>query len=69
MAFIDTSLAKAASADGTHDSTRYGNSRHSTRSFLAHHMECISHAAVHADAIAVANAAASLSFQLSMGLA
>ena len=47
----------------------YGGSRHSTRSFLAHHMECISHAAVHADAIAVANAAASLSFQLSMGLA
>jgi hypothetical protein len=50
------------------DHTRYGLSRASPREFYAHHAATISAAAVYSDAAYVVNAAASMSFLLSLGL-
>jgi hypothetical protein len=50
------------------DHTRYGLSRASPHEFYAHHAAAISAAAVYSDAAYVVNAAASMSFLLSLGL-
>jgi len=61
-------LARQARAPGTHDSTVYGTARSSARTFYPHHAAAISSSIVTADALTITNHAASLSFQLSMGL-
>ena len=61
-------LGRLASLKTTHDSTVYGTSRASPRDFYAHHSAAISAAIVYADAESVLNAAAHLSFSLSLGL-
>ena len=53
---------------GTHDATVYGTSRASPHCFYAHHVAAISSAIVHANALILLNAAASMSFKLSVGL-
>ena len=62
-------LSKQARAPTTHDSTRYGISRASPRSFYAHHIAAISAAIALADASSVLNGAAAMSFRLAIGLA
>jgi hypothetical protein len=62
-------LGKHARAPTTHDSTRYGLSRSSPRTFLAHHRAAISAAVVLADATTVLLAAPAMSFKLTMGMA
>ena len=59
---------KRATEPTTHDSTHYGISRASPKSFVAHHMAAISAAIVRADAVAVMPAAAAMSFKLSVGV-
>ena len=63
-------LGKHARAPTTHDSTRYGLSRSSPRTFLAHHRAatCISAAVVLADATTISLAAPAMSFKLTMGM-
>ena len=61
-------LGKHARAPTTHDSTRYGLSRSSPRTFLAHHRAAISAAVVLADATTISLAAPAMSFKLTMGL-
>ena len=61
-------LGQQSRAPATHDSTRYGTSPASPRSYYAHHLAAISAAIVYADALTVLNAAAHLSFLLSVGL-
>ena len=46
-------LARRASGKGAHDRTRYGSARISTKSFLQHHLQRISKAAVIYDAMAI----------------
>ena len=60
----DTS--KAIGLPGIHDSTVYGSSRASTRSFYYHHLASVSDAIVHADALTLNNHAAAESFQLTL---
>ena len=60
-------LGKAAVAPGTQDSTVYGTSRASTSSYYAHHVAAISAAVTRADAVVILNAAATMSFKLSVG--
>ena len=62
-------LAKQARASTTHDSSCYGTARTSPCSFLPHHLAAISAAIVGADATSIMDAAAALSFRLSVGLA
>ena len=69
FALLLKTLGRAAAAPGTHDSTVYGSGRASPQSFYAHHVAAISSAVVHADALTVLNAAASMSFKLSVGMA
>jgi len=57
-------LGKHARAPTTHDSTRYGLSRSSPRTFLAHHRAAISAAVVLADATTILLAAPAMSFKL-----
>ena len=61
-------LGKHARAPTTHDSTRYGLSRSSPRTFLAHHRAAISAAVVLADATTISLAAPAMSFKLTMGM-
>ena len=61
-------LGKLARAPTTHDSTRYGLSRSSPRTFLAHHRAAISAAVVLADATTISLAAPAMSFKLTMGI-
>ena len=61
-------LGKAAVAPGTQDSTVYGTSRASTSSYYAHHVAAISAAVTRADAVVILNAAATMSFKLSVGM-
>ena len=61
-------LGKQSRAPTTHDSTRYGKARSSTKSFLPHHLTRISAAINQADAVTVLLAAAAMSFKLSMGI-
>ena len=61
-------LGKHAHAPTTHDSTRYGLSRSSPRTFLAHHRAAISAAVVLADATTILLAAPAMSFKLTMGM-
>jgi len=56
-------LGKHARAPTTHDSTRYGLSRSSPRTFLAHHRAAISAAVVLADATTILLAALAMSFK------
>ena len=62
-------LAKQATAPTTRDSTCYGTARTSPRSYFPHHTAAISAAIALADATSVMQAAAALSFRLSLGLA
>ena len=59
-------LGKHARAPTTHDSTRYGLSRSSPGTFLAHHRAAISAAVVLATTISLA--APAMSFKLTMGM-
>ena len=59
-------LARAASAKGAADNTRYGHGRASTRSFYAHHVAEMSTAVQVSDAIVLGNSAASTMFQATM---
>ncbi len=62
-------LGKHARAPTTHDSTRYGLSRSSPHTFLAHHRAAISAAVVLADATTILLLAApAMSFKLTMGM-
>ena len=61
-------LAKTARGTDGHDSTVYGLSRASPKSFFPHHLAAISSAIVRADACSVRNHAASLAVQLSHGM-
>ena len=61
-------LGKTSRLPTTHDSTQYGQSRASPSTFAAHHIAAISSAIVHANILPVLNAAAHMSFLLSMGL-
>ena len=61
-------LGKAAAAPGTQDSTVYGTSRASPSSYYAHHVAAISAAVTRADAVVILNAAATMSFKLSVGM-
>ena len=61
-------LAKSTQTAEGHDSTVYGNSRASPRSFFPHHLAAISSAIVLADALAVRNRAASLAYSLTHGI-
>jgi hypothetical protein len=61
-------LGKHARAPTTHDSTRYGLSRSSPHTFLAHHRAAISAAVVLADATTILLAAPAMSFKLTMGM-
>jgi hypothetical protein len=62
-------LGKHARAPTTHDSTRYGLSRSSPRTFLAHvHRVAISAAVVLADATTILLAGPAMSFKLTMGM-
>ena len=61
-------LAKSTQTAEGHDSTVYGNSRASPRSFFPHHLAAISSAIVLADALAVRNRAASLACSLTHGI-
>ena len=58
------SLGRLSTAPGAQDSTVYGLSRASPRSFYPHHTAAISAAVVFADANTVLNAASYLSFTL-----
>ena len=58
--------SKAIGLPGIHDSTVYGSSRASPRSFFAHHLAAISSAIVHADALTLVNHGSNLSFQLTL---
>ena len=55
-------LAKDVRRKGAVDSTVYGTARTSTRSFFVHHLSAVAAGAVHADAIALENTAAALTF-------
>jgi putative aminopeptidase FrvX len=62
-------LGKAARRLGPErDHTKYGVSRASTREFYAHHAAAISASAVYSDVAYVLDAAASMSFLLTLGL-
>ena len=61
-------LAKTAQGTSGHDSTVYGLSRASPKSFFPHHLAAISSAIVCADARSIRNHAASLATQLSRGM-
>ena len=61
-------LAKTAQGTSGHDSTVYGLSRASPKSFFPHHLAAISSAIVCADARSIRNHAASLATQLSYGM-
>ena len=61
-------LDKVSRAATTHDSTLYGQSRASPGTFAAHHTAAISSAIVLANILPVLNAAAHMSFLLSIGL-
>ena len=61
-------LGKHARAPTTHDSTRYGISRSSPHTFLAHHRAAISAAVVLADATTILLAAPAMSFKLTLGM-
>ena len=62
-------LARTATAKGAQDATVYGESRASPHAFYAHHAAAISAAVQLQDAETLQNAAASLVFAVSMGLA
>ena len=61
-------LAKSTKEPSGHDSTPYGDGRASPRSFFPHHLAAISSAIVRADALAIRNNAAAVSFSLSHSL-
>ena len=61
-------LGKSTREPDGHDSTPYGTSRASPKSFFAHHLAAISSAIVCADARTIANAAAHLAFKLTHGM-
>ena len=61
-------LGEYARAPPTHDSTRYGLSRSSPRTFLAHHRAAISAAVVLVNATTISLAAPAMSFKLTMGM-
>ena len=61
-------LAKTAQGTSGHDSTVYGLSRASPKSFFPHHLAAISSAIVCADARSIRNHAAPLATQLSHGM-
>jgi hypothetical protein len=63
----EDALEEHARAPTTNDSTRYGLSRSSPRTFLAHHRAAISAAVVLADTT-VLLAAPAMSFKLTMGM-
>ena len=60
----DTS--KAIGLPGIHDSTVYGTSRASTRSFFSHHLAAISSAIVNSDALTLLNHASNAAFMLTL---
>ena len=55
-------LAKDVRRKGAADGTVYGTARTSTRSFFVHHLSAVAAGAVHADALALENTAAALTF-------
>ena len=59
-------ISKAVGLPGIYDSTIYGSSRASPRSFFAHHLAAISSAIVHTDALILVNHGSNLSFQLTL---
>ena len=61
-------LGQQARAAGATDNTRYGTSRLSTQSFVAHHLGQISTAVQVADAETIANRAAHIAFTRSLGM-
>ena len=64
---VHTHAKSTQTAEG-HDSTVYGTSRASPRSFFPHHLAAISSSIVLADALAVRNRAASLAYSLTHGI-
>ena len=68
--FVDClrAMDKQSRLPTTHDSTCYGESSSSPRTFYTHHLAAISAAIVQHDAEIAANAAASLNFHMSVGL-
>ena len=59
-------ISKAVGLPGIYDSTVYGSSRASPRSFFPHHLAAISSAIVHKDALILVNHGSNLSFQLTL---
>ena len=59
-------ISKAVGLPGIYDSTIYGSSRASPRSFFPHHLAAISSAIVHTDALVLVNHGSNLSFQLTL---
>ena len=55
-------LAKDVKRKGATDGTVYGTARTSTRSFFVHHLSAVAAGVMHADALTLENAAASLTF-------
>ena len=56
------SLAKLTKRRNARDTTRYGIARFATKSFFAHHVAAIAHAAVIADTLVITNKAATMAF-------
>ena len=61
-------LGRQSTAPGTHDSTAYGTTRASPKTFYRHHTAAISAAVTSADATVLLNVAASMSFELTFAL-
>ena len=59
-------LGRQSTTPGTTDATQYGTTRASPRTFYRHHTASIAAAVVFADAQTVLNAAASMSFELTL---
>ena len=57
-----TALAKEVKGRGRSDGTVYGRARTSTRSFFVYHLSAIASAVMQAEALTIANAAATLAF-------
>ena len=55
-------LSKDVRRKGAVDGTVYGTARTSTRSFFVHHLSAVAAGVMHADALTLENAAATLTF-------
>ena len=68
LALLLKLLGRQSTAPGTHDSTTYGDTRASPKTFYRHHSAALSAAVTSADATVLLNVAAALSFELTYAL-